>query len=115
MNNSNIFSEKDIHPELKLEDGIHFLETSTNERDEDYILHDISKDKENLEENKIELKQEIDTEYFLIPKNIFYKLEEEMRCGICLNILKEPLELPCFHVFCLDCLRRQVTIQKKSD
>jgi len=38
-----------------------------------------------------------------------------MRCGICMAVYAEPIELPCYHVFCLNCLRRQVTIQKKPD
>jgi len=41
-----------------------------------------------------------------IPKEMFEVLDQEMRCGICLNIYNDPIELPCYHVFCLDCLRR---------
>jgi hypothetical protein len=51
----------------------------------------------------------------LIPRNLFQALSEEMRCGICLEILRVPMELPCYHLFCLDCLRRQVTIQKSFE
>lgn len=38
-----------------------------------------------------------------------------MRCGICLQVFKDPIELPCYHFFCLDCLRRQSTIEKTSN
>jgi hypothetical protein len=47
---------------------------------------------------------------YCIPKEMFNVLEQEMRCGICLSVYKEPIELPCFHVFCLDCLRSQSTV-----
>ncbi len=45
-------------------------------------------------------------ELYGIPRQMFEVLDKEMRCGICLNVYNEPIELPCYHVFCLDCLRR---------
>lgn len=54
-------------------------------------------------------------EAYLISTEMFKKFDEEMRCGICLNVYREPIELPCYHVYCLDCLRRQVTVQKRPD
>lgn len=65
---------------------------------------------EDVEEVKIEMREE--DRIFCIPENMYKKLDEEMRCGICLNVYKDPIELPCYHVFCLECLRKQSTIQK---
>ena len=47
MNNSNIFSEEGNQAELEVAEGINFHETSTNERNEDFMPHNISKDNEN--------------------------------------------------------------------
>jgi len=60
-------------------------------------------------------KEEEYEDSLLISRKAFSRFEEEMLCGICMNVYTDPIELPCFHVYCLNCLRRQVTIQKKPD
>ncbi|XP_072029470.1 ubiquitin carboxyl-terminal hydrolase 7-like [Amphiura filiformis] len=35
-------------------------------------------------------------------------MEEELTCSICFNLLRDPKELDCLHVFCLQCLQRWV-------
>ncbi|KAI8794325.1 tripartite motif-containing protein 40 [Biomphalaria glabrata] len=39
--------------------------------------------------------------------------DEELLCGICMNILDKPLETPCRHVFCTDCIHKAVREQSK--
>lgn len=41
-------------------------------------------------------------------KQALKKLEEEITCAICLGNFQDPKLLPCFHVFCLDCLKQLV-------
>lgn len=36
------------------------------------------------------------------------KLEEELKCPVCLETYTEPKLLPCFHVFCKKCLAKLV-------
>ena len=38
-------------------------------------------------------------------KQALKKLEEEITCAICLDPFNDPKLLPCFHVFCVDCLK----------
>ncbi|XP_072047087.1 uncharacterized protein [Amphiura filiformis] len=35
-------------------------------------------------------------------------MEEDLSCNICYNLLREPKELDCYHVFCLQCLQEWV-------
>ncbi|XP_072027753.1 tripartite motif-containing protein 2-like [Amphiura filiformis] len=35
-------------------------------------------------------------------------MEEELTCSICFNLLRDPKELDCLHVFCLQCLQSWV-------
>ena len=37
-----------------------------------------------------------------------YKMELEVRCGMCLGVCNDLLLLPCLHSFCGDCLRAAV-------
>jgi tripartite motif-containing protein 2/3/tripartite motif-containing protein 71 len=39
-------------------------------------------------------------------KQALRKLEEEITCAICLSDFQDPKLLPCFHVFCRDCLKK---------
>ena len=60
----------------------------------------------NFEQTVPPEEKKIGEDLYGIPKQMFEVLDQEMRCGICLNVYNEPIELPCYHVFCLDCLRR---------
>ncbi|KAH9504010.1 hypothetical protein Btru_067539 [Bulinus truncatus] len=39
--------------------------------------------------------------------------DDELLCGICMNVLDKPLETPCRHVFCTDCIHKAVMEQQK--
>ena len=41
------------------------------------------------------------------------KVESRLECGICLGTYTNPRVLPCFHVFCTDCLKK--SIEKSRD
>ena len=45
-------------------------------------------------------------------KQALKKLEEELTCAICLDPFNNPKLLPCFHVFCVDCLKGLVRGEK---
>lgn len=36
--------------------------------------------------------------------DVWNKLPERFKCGVCLNVLNDPRVLDCLHTFCLDCL-----------
>jgi len=71
------------------------IEMKCEKEEEQKVILSSSEEAKKVEESSI----------YCIPKEMFNVLEQEMRCGICLSVYKEPIELPCFHVFCLDCLR----------
>ena len=33
-----------------------------------------------------------------------HNLKEEVTCSICIHLYKDPKQLPCLHIFCLQCL-----------
>ena len=33
-----------------------------------------------------------------------HNLREEVSCSVCIHLYKEPKQLPCLHIFCLECL-----------
>jgi len=68
-----------------------------------------------LEEGEVPEEKKDFKSIFCLPEEMFKVFDQEMRCGICLNVYKDPIELPCYHVFCLECLRRQSTIQKSIE
>ena len=35
---------------------------------------------------------------------LMYNLKEEVTCSVCIHLYKEPKQLPCLHIFCLECL-----------
>ena len=35
---------------------------------------------------------------------LMHNLKEELTCSVCVHLYKEPKQLPCFHIFCLECL-----------
>ena len=35
---------------------------------------------------------------------LMHNLREEVTCSVCFHLFKEPKQLPCLHVFCLECL-----------
>ncbi|CAL1542794.1 unnamed protein product [Lymnaea stagnalis] len=39
--------------------------------------------------------------------------DDEFICGICMNVLDKPLETPCRHVFCAECIHKALMGQKK--
>ena len=39
-----------------------------------------------------------------IESDRFNKLNENLQCSVCLEVLKDPRTLPCLHSFCKDCL-----------
>ena len=43
-----------------------------------------------------------------VAKQAIKKLEDQLTCAICLDDLKNPKLLQCFHVYCKDCLLRLV-------
>ena len=43
-----------------------------------------------------------------VAKQAIKKLEDQLTCAICLDDLKNPKLLQCFHVYCKDCLQRLV-------
>ena len=43
-----------------------------------------------------------------VAKQAIKKLEDQLTCAICLDDLKDPKMLQCFHVYCKDCLQRLV-------
>lgn len=49
---------------------------------------------------------------YLISREMFRVFDEEMRCAICLSVYREPVALPCYHVYCHGCVTRQATEQK---
>ena len=38
------------------------------------------------------------------PASVQQKIEDQIRCPVCYEIYREPRALPCFHVYCLQCL-----------
>ena len=48
------------------------------------------------------------TESRAIAKQAIRKLEDQLTCAICLDDLKDPKLLQCFHVYCKDCLQQLV-------
>ena len=39
------------------------------------------------------------------PTSAQQKIEDQITCSLCFEIYREPRALPCFHVYCLQCLR----------
>ena len=35
---------------------------------------------------------------------LMHNLKEEVTCSVCIHLYKEPKQLPCLHIFCLECL-----------
>ena len=35
---------------------------------------------------------------------LMHNLREEVTCSVCIHLYKEPKQLPCLHIFCLECL-----------
>ena len=35
---------------------------------------------------------------------LMHNLREEVTCSVCIHLFKEPKQLPCLHIFCLECL-----------
>ena len=35
---------------------------------------------------------------------LMHNLREEVSCSVCIHLYKEPKQLPCLHIFCLECL-----------
>ena len=35
---------------------------------------------------------------------LMHNLKEEVRCSVCMQLYREPKQLPCLHIFCLECL-----------
>ena len=36
------------------------------------------------------------------------ELSTELKCGVCLELFKDPRYLPCLHTFCMECIRRTI-------
>ena len=47
-------------------------------------------------------------------KQALKKLEDQLTCAICLEALKDPKLLQCFHVYCKDCLQRLVVQDRQG-
>ena len=48
-----------------------------------------------------------------LAKEALKKVESRLECGICLGTYTNPRALPCFHVFCTECLKK--SIEKSRD
>ena len=35
-------------------------------------------------------------------------IDDELKCGICLELFQDPRSLPCLHTFCLECIQRSL-------
>ena len=33
-------------------------------------------------------------------------MDDELQCGICLDLFQDPRSLPCLHTFCVECIQR---------
>ena len=36
-------------------------------------------------------------------------IEDDLKCGTCLELFQDPRSLPCLHTFCLECIKRTIT------
>ena len=49
-----------------------------------------------------------------VAKQALKKLEDQLTCAICLDAFKDPKLLQCFHVYCKDCLQREVITDRQG-
>ena len=35
-------------------------------------------------------------------------IEDDLKCGTCLELFQDPRSLPCLHTFCLECIKRTI-------
>jgi hypothetical protein len=51
-----------------------------------------------------------------ISSHYFELMDREFKCPICKSVyLESPKWLPCQHVYCKQCLQRQITVEKMGD
>ncbi|XP_078346713.1 E3 ubiquitin-protein ligase TRIM71-like [Oculina patagonica] len=46
---------------------------------------------------------------------LMHNLKEEVSCSVCMQLYKEPKQLPCLHVFCLECLNNIARTSARHD
>ena len=50
-----------------------------------------------------------------MDKSRYEQMAGEFRCPICIEILVDPVWLPCMHVFCRRCVKTQVVCEKSRE
>lgn len=40
------------------------------------------------------------------------EIDQEFLCPMCKLVLENPVQIPCEHIFCYDCIKRQIAIEK---
>ena len=53
-------------------------------------------------------------EFHDVANRALKKLEDQLTCGVCLDTLKDPKLLQCFHVYCKDCIQ-QLVVQDRRE
>jgi DNA-binding beta-propeller fold protein YncE len=49
------------------------------------------------------------------PASVQQKIEDQIRCPVCCEIYREPRALPCFHIYCLQCLQSAANRLRPGD
>lgn len=50
-----------------------------------------------------------------VADEVLEKVESGLECGICFNTYTDPKVLPCFHVFCTECLKKSVEKSREKN